>query len=93
MASQTFNLTGAGAQSSAAIAMAAGEKARVRLTSVTGNPLVFLKVVANGTTTWVPVDSFDGWVSSALLAADTVNVEMRGLKATDNIVGVLESGA
>jgi hypothetical protein len=93
MPSQTFNLSGVGAQNSATITVGAGEKVRVRLSGVTERPGLFLVIVANSVTTLTPVDQPDGWVTLAVMAGDVVNVRMNGMRPTDNVVGVLESGA
>lgn len=92
MANQAFNLTGTGNQDSVTITIAAGEKVRVRFTSVNGVPNIYLAVTANSVTDYIPIDDSDAWVSDAVLAGDVVGVRMRGNSPTDNVTGIIESG-
>lgn len=92
MATQAFTLSGQGAQSSATIAIASGEKVRVRFSQVTGFPDLQLVVTANSVTTYYPIDDRTAWVSDAVLASDAVGVRMVGAAATDMAVGIIESG-
>lgn len=93
MASQTFSLSGAGNQDSATLTVAAGEKVRVRVTSITGRPNLQLKVTANATSNFIPIDDPHAWVSTGVLGSDVVLVRMVGTKPTDAITGIIESGA
>lgn len=93
MATQTFNLSGLGAKDSATITALAGEKVRIRFSSITGTPDLQLVVTANAVTSYYPIDDRTAWVTDAILAADAVGVRMVGRSATEAAVGIIESGA
>lgn len=93
MATQTFNLTGVGNQDSTALTVGAGEKLRVRFTAVTGLPNIYLEIAANSVTQYVPIHERTAWVTDAVLGGDVVKVRMRGNSSTDNVTGIIETGA
>lgn len=91
MASQTFNLSGAGATESATVTLAAGERVLARFSAPTAGR-VRVKAVYNGVTSYHPVNA-DGFTSASLLAGTVCSVQLDGQGASNAAcAGIIETG-
>lgn len=102
MASQTFDLTGAGASSSSSLVLAT-DGVRVRFSRYEGEPNVFVGITANAVTSYMPIsrasdpenymDEVDDRAHfvAPVIAGDTVFLYMVGNGSGDRVTGILET--
>ena len=90
-AAMQFNLSGAGEQEGPSVGVAAGEKVRVRISSMSGLPELVLVIRANGIDSAIPIDNSVGFLSFAGMAGDGVLVRMHGYAESDAVTGIIEA--
>jgi transposase len=93
MSSKSFNFSGIGAQSSDPISVNAGEKVRVRLSSVSGYAALSLTITQNGVSDSIAFNVSAGAAIEfpSCAPGDVISIAYEGQTAGDAVVGILES--